>query len=72
MGEASCRIYMARMTLRLDGFYCVRRFAALPGAHFMRFVDAFQLYVCRHVIEVGVLYAFISYLSRSGTSRSLN
>ncbi len=42
------------MTLRLDGFYCVRCFQPLFRAHFMRFVDAFQLYA-RRTVEVSAV-----------------
>lgn len=64
MGEASRSHYMARMqTLRLDGFL-LRPLLSLFSALILCGLLMLFSFTSRGTIEVGVLYAFISYLGR--------
>ncbi|EMH4198583.1 ATP-binding cassette domain-containing protein [Salmonella enterica] len=64
MGEASRSHYMARMqTLRLDGFL-LRPLLSLFSALILCGLLMLFSFTSAGTIEVGVLYAFISYLSR--------
>lgn len=64
MGEASRSHYMARMqTLRLDGFLLRPLLSLLSALVLCGLLMLFGL-TTRGTIEVGVLYAFISYLGR--------
>ncbi len=64
MGEASRLHYMARMqTLRLDGFL-LRPLLSLFSALILCGLLMLFSFTSAGTIEVGVLYAFISYLSR--------
>ena len=64
MGEASRSHYMARMqTLRLDGFL-LRPLLSLFSALIRCGLLMLFSFTSRGTIEVGVLYAFISYLGR--------
>lgn len=64
MGEASRSHYMARMqTLRLDGFLLRPLLSLFSALVLCGLLMLFGL-TTRETIEVGVLYAFISYLGR--------
>ncbi|TCB94076.1 SmdB family multidrug efflux ABC transporter permease/ATP-binding protein [Enterobacter wuhouensis] len=64
MGEASRSHYMARMqTLRLDGFLLRPLLSLFSALVLCGLLMMFSL-TTRGTIEVGVLYAFISYLGR--------
>ncbi len=64
MGEASLSHYMARMqTLRLDGFLLRPLLSLFSALVLCGLLMLFGL-TTRGTIEVGVLYAFISYLGR--------
>ncbi|WDY49296.1 SmdB family multidrug efflux ABC transporter permease/ATP-binding protein [Enterobacter hormaechei] len=64
MGEASRSHYMARMqTLRLDGFLLRPLLSLFSALVLCGLLMLFGL-TTRRTIEVGVLYAFISYLGR--------
>ncbi|HCR1037805.1 TPA: SmdB family multidrug efflux ABC transporter permease/ATP-binding protein [Enterobacter hormaechei] len=64
MGEASRSHYMARMqTLRLDGFLLRPLLSLISALVLCGLLMLFGL-TTRGTIEVGVLYAFISYLGR--------
>ncbi|MDV2197035.1 SmdB family multidrug efflux ABC transporter permease/ATP-binding protein [Enterobacter hormaechei] len=64
MGEASRSHYMARMqTLRLDGFLLRPLLSLFSALVLCGLLMLFSL-TTRGTIEVGVLYAFISYLGR--------
>ena len=64
MGEASRSHYMARMqTLRLDGFLLRPLLSLFSALVLCGLLTLFGL-TTRGTIEVGVLYAFISYLGR--------
>ena len=64
MGEASRSHYMARMqTLRLDGFLLRPLLSLFSALVLCGLLMLFGL-TTRGTIEVGVLYAFISYLGR--------
>ena len=64
MGEASRSHYMARMqTLRLDGFL-LRPLLSLFSALILCGLLMLFSFTSGSAIEVGVLYAFISYLGR--------
>ncbi|HCR9766175.1 TPA: SmdB family multidrug efflux ABC transporter permease/ATP-binding protein [Citrobacter koseri] len=64
MGEASRSHYMARMqTLRLDGFLLLPLLSLFSALILCGLLMLFS-FTSRGTIEVGVLYAFISYLGR--------